>query len=883
MSAHPDPESPSGAERSGLAHQLLATRAAVDGANLILLVVGADGRLIDANDVALRLLGYRRDQVRFAYYSEVDPGFDADLRAELLARSGQAPGQRQSRVFKARNGMLFPVEASVTALEVDGESLLLVLARDISDHLHAEAGRRIALERREREAHLLAELAVHPGVVSGDVETLAEWLLEGARELLDVNTAGLWLVQDGGTLLTPFRIASDRAADRNRQGVLTSAFPRYFERLAQGEVIAAEDAQSDPRTEELRRGGMRLLGISAMLDAPVLIAGELYGVLCFEHKGRPRAWTPEEQSFARSLAQIAGQAVLTRARQTDLESLRKSEQRLSLAQEAAGLGSWEFTLATRELWWSEHLYALFGVDPKLYPASFDHFIDLVHPDDRERMRHWHREAMGGEGLLETDYRVCRPDGEVRVFRECSIVESDDAGRVLRIIGTALDITDRRRQEERIQELAFFDGLTGLPNRTLLNDRIDRQIQDTVRSGTGFALVMLDLDLFKQVNDSMGHSQGDALLCEVARRLEAGVRAQDTVSRIGGDEFALLLPGMVNPEVVASVVSRLLDGLKPPVILGDMEIPVSASAGISCHPQDGADLETLVRNADTAMYEAKSSGRGAMRFFQPEMNDRAVRRLAVESGLRRALERDEFELFYQPVFNVLDGTLYGAEALLRWRDPERGLVPPGDFLPVAEQSGLILPIGEWVMHAACRQALQWRQSGLTRVPVLVNISAIQLQRGDVAALAADALDDTGLTADGLCLEITESTLMERVDNVIPMLDRLREMGVRLAVDDFGTGYSSLSYLTQLPLHVLKIDRSFIQSADVDHHAGVITRTVIQLARDLGLHVVAEGVETEAQLAWLVDHGCNAYQGFLRAPALPAAEFAERVLQMTGATD
>lgn len=875
-----DSPTPAAFEFSGMspADRLGAARAALDGANLLLLVVGPDHRILDANAVARRQLGYGKDQLRFCYLGDVDPEFDITVRDRIWPSLLAGDPVRESRVLRARDGSLFPAEVSFCLMEHEAEQRLLVLGRDISDHLIIEAGRRTALDRRERCASLLAELAVHPGVVSGDVETLAEWLLEGARELLDLTVASLWLVQDDGAVLAPFRVAARTRLGQEPQPFLMADVATYIENLGQGEILAVEDVLGDPRTNELYRRRVLQHRSGATLDAPLCVAGELFGVLCFEQRDRPRRWTQEDQAFARSLAQIAAQALLTRERHRHLDDLRRSEQRLALAQEAAGLGSWELEVSTRQVWWSEHLYTLFGIDSRVFPASLETFMDLVHPDERLRIRRWHAELLNVDGISSIDYRVCKPSGEVRSFRETALVERDGDGRPVKVVGSALDVTDRLAQQARIEELAYFDELTGLPNRRLLGDRVDRLIRESAHNRSGFALVILDLDHFKQVNDSLGHSRGDAVLQEVGLRLQAAIGPQDTLSRTGGDEFAIVLPGISDPESLVGVTARITDVLRAAVPVAGHEIPVAASLGVSCFPQDGRDLETLLRNADTAMYEAKSSGRNAVHFYQPAMNERAVKRLAIEAGLRRAIDNEELELHFQPVFNVVDGRLYGAEALLRWRDPERGLVPPGDFLPVAEECGLIIPIGEWVMDAACRQARSWQRSGFGHVPVLVNLSAVQLQRSDIVKLTSDALSRHGLDPDRLCLEITESTLMERMDNVIPMLRRLRAMGVRIAIDDFGTGYSSLSYLTQLPLHVLKIDRSFIQAADREHHVAVITRTLIQMARDLGLLVVAEGVETQSQLDWLRVHGCNAYQGFFRSAALPADEFDQSVMRM-----
>lgn len=857
--------------------QLEATRAAVEGAGLMLLVVRNDQRILDANEVVCRRLGYSREAILHLCTTQIDLDLKDATRELIWSRLRRGETYRAERSFATSDGRRLPVELSISAGRLGEDGVALVLAREIGDRRRIEDVQRQAMARREREARLLAELAVHPGVATGDLDTVCEWLLEGARELLEVDFAGLWLLDDAGRQLRMHRIAFEQPPERFPDGPIeVGDYPRYFRHLSRGEVIDASDALADPRTSELRDAYLLPRGIGALLDSPLFLGGRLVAVLCFGVLERTREWSREELSFTRALAQIAAQAMLARERLRDLEALKKSEQRLQLAQAAAGVGSWEWRAASDEVWWSEHLYVLCGVRPGPFTPSLDSFLAMVHEADRNAVRHALREAIRTGEQAHLEYRVTRPDGQERVFLESAHIERDAMDRAVRIIGTVLDVTERVQQAQRIEELAYFDVLTGLPNRALFADRMDRCIADARRHGTRFALLFLDLDNFKQVNDSLGHSRGDELLREVARRLRATLREQDTISRLGGDEFVIVLPDVQSPDDAATIAARVLDALRAPVQLGELKLIVSASLGIGCYPQDGEDAETLIRNADTAMYAAKEAGRDGLRFFTPTMNADAMRRLSLEAGLRRALERDEFELHYQPVYMVADGSLYGAEVLLRWRDPERGLISPAEFLPVAEQSGLILPMGEWIMHAACRQAQAWRELGHPPLPVLVNLSAVQLARGDVAELVERALADSGLCPEGLGVEITESTLMERVEDVLPMLYRLRELGVRIAVDDFGTGYSSLSYLSKLPLHTLKIDRSFVQAVDIEHHPTAITRAVIQLACDLGLTVVAEGVETGAQLAWLQAHGCHAFQGYLRSKPLAAPDFARQIL-------
>jgi diguanylate cyclase (GGDEF)-like protein len=449
---------------------------------------------------------------------------------------------------------------------------------------------------------------------------------------------------------------------------------------------------------------------------------------------------------------------------------------------------------------------------------------------------------------------------------------DERGQVVNFIKIFSDISERKEREERVRHLAHHDFLTDLPNRVLLSDRIARAISAAQRNGTQVAVLFLDLDRFKNVNDSLGHSIGDKLLQEVARRLRACIRASDTVSRLGGDEFVLLVPDVSDPASVAVLAQKVLDAVSRPYSIEGHELISSPSIGLAVFPADGEDVETLLRNADAAMYHAKESGRNNYQFFTPDMNIRATERLSMERSLRRALERGELRLHYQPQYEVATGRIVGMEALIRWEHPEQGLVSPGRFMPFAEESGLILPIGEWVLQEACRQNRAWQESGLAPVRVAVNISALQFRQAGFAATVRAALERSGLHARYLELEVTESVIMHDAERVTASLEELKQMGLELAIDDFGTGYSSLSYLKRFPIDRLKIDQSFVRDITTDRDDAAITSAIIALTRNLGLKTIAEGVETRAQLEFLRAHGCNEVQGFLLSRPVAAAECA-----------
>jgi diguanylate cyclase (GGDEF)-like protein len=436
-----------------------------------------------------------------------------------------------------------------------------------------------------------------------------------------------------------------------------------------------------------------------------------------------------------------------------------------------------------------------------------------------------------------------------------------------------DITERKLAEETIRRLAYHDALTGLPNRALFEDRLRVAQAQARRQHEQLAVMFLDLDSFKVVNDTLGHGAGDKLLQAVARDLVTLVREGDTVARVGGDEFTLLLAGIEGPEDATDIAQRILECLRQSRVINGAEFCTTGSIGITTYPADGDDGEMLLRNADTAMYRAKERGRDNYQLYTAAMNVKMMERLALEQDLRHALIRKELTLFYQPIVSVETGRITGAEALIRWRHPVRGLVLPDDFIPLAEETGLILEIGEWVLREACRQILEWRKEGLGMELVAVNLSARQLQQEDLVARIGGIIRESGVSPDLIQMEITEGAVLKNVDYAIAMLRQLREMGFEIALDDFGTGYSSLTYLKRFPIDAVKIDRSFVRDLEHDVSDATIVSTVIAMAENMHLNVIAEGVETAQQLEFLRERGCVEYQGYLFSRAVPPEAFAE----------
>ena len=470
-------------------------------------------------------------------------------------------------------------------------------------------------------------------------------------------------------------------------------------------------------------------------------------------------------------------------------------------------------------------------------------------------------------------RNYRKDGSM-YWNELNIAPvRNDAGMVTHYIGVHTDISDAKTHQDELARQANHDSLTGLPNRNLLWDRIDRACARTQRYGDFAAVAFLDLDNFKVVNDSLGHSLGDHLLRAVAQRLQSSLRAMDTVARLGGDEFVLVLSDQKGEPSVSGELQRIVESFSQPFAVDGRDVFITASVGVALYPQDAKDPETLMKSAELAMYRAKESGRNGYQLYTAEMQTRVTERLALEGKLRRALERGEFSLHYQPQVDLRSKRIFGVEALIRWNQPDLGMVSPAKFIPLAEETGLIVPIGAWVVRTACRQCKAWQDAGLPPVTVAVNISARQFREKNLLQVVAQILTETGLNPRQLELEVTESVIMHDAQQIIASLQAFRDMGVKLSVDDFGTGYSSLSYLKRFPVDRLKIDQSFVHDLGSDADDAAIAQAVITLGHTMGLRVIAEGVETPEQLAFLRRHECDEMQGYLFGKPMPADEFAK----------
>ena len=545
------------------------------------------------------------------------------------------------------------------------------------------------------------------------------------------------------------------------------------------------------------------------------------------------------------------------------ERLRESEERYRLLFERNLAGVYRSTIDGRILDGNDAIARMFGYRDREELLAHGTAYSLYNSEeDRNRLMAQLREH---GTLSNVEVHMRRRDGTpVWVIESMTLLDNGV------IEGTIVDITERKTAQEQMEYQAYHDALTGLPNRLLFRDRIEIALAHARRHRTAAAVMFLDLDQFKLVNDSLGHTVGDVLLQEVATRLVLAIRADDTVARMGGDEFTVLLTDVKDPGASAVVAQKLLDAISQPMVIEGHELYITTSIGIARSPEDGSDAEMLLKRADGAMYRAKEAGRNNFQFAATASQETVSERLAIERSLHHAFEREEFVVHYQPMTNLLTGRVVGAEALIRWNHPERGLMSPDDFIPIAEESGLILPIGEWVLRTAVKQMKSWHpEHGPLRVAV--NLSARQFQQRDLTAMIERILTENDYPPELLDIEITESTAMQNADVSLAVMKRLRHMGVRISIDDFGTGYSSLSYLKRFPIDTVKIDQNFVRDLSDASNDGAIITAVISMARALNLRVVAEGVETEAQLAFLRRENCEVVQGFLHSRPVSAAEF------------
>ncbi len=775
------------------------------------------GAILDINPAVTAMYGFTAEEARglsLGDYSSCQGEFTLSAASGLISKA--STGSPQLFEWQARDkfGRQFWVEVSLRQGNIDGKECVLAWVRDISERKQAD------------EALRLSE--------------------ETFRSIVDSSPTAMYFYQlepDGTLVLTGANPASEKLTGLDRAalvgktigeafpGLTETPYPELYRKVATGEI--------GPQAYEISYQDGRLFGVYAVnvfRTGPNVIAVDFYDIT-----ERKRA--EEDRELAAKVFQNSSEGIAV----TDIAG---RIQRVNPG----------FTAIT-----GYSAEEVVGQTPRVLKS------DRHTPEFYKNM--WGQLLSQGKWSGEIWNR--RKSGEAYPEWLTISAVKDAKGVVTHYVSTFHDITETKRQQEAIEYLANHDALTGLPNRMLLDDRLEVSLGQTMRRGGKLALLYLDLDNFKHINDSLGHAVGDLLLQELAGRLLLAVRAVDTVSRRGGDEFIIVLPEISGPQDAVHVCQRIFETLRNPFRIQENVLFTTISIGVALFPDDAADTGTLIKNADMAMYRAKKSIGNAFHFFAAEMDTRAQRRMSLESRLRLAVELDELELYYQPVVDMHTGMITGAEALIRWwRDGS--LIPPDEFIPLAEETGIILPMGAWVLATACRQAREWRRQGFPPLTLSVNISGEQFRQGNFNTMVAGILQTYEVVPDMLHLEITESVLMINLSTTAERLQALRDMGVKIMLDDFGTGYSSLAYLKRLPVDGLKIDRSFVRELPLDSDSQAIILSIISLARGLKLGLVAEGVETSEQLDYLRGQGCRLMQGYIASRPVPAADFEALVL-------
>ncbi|WP_293157334.1 MULTISPECIES: EAL domain-containing protein [unclassified Microcoleus] len=767
------------------------------------------------------LTGYTREELLgLDLYDFIHPDFRSTVKQWGKSRHPRdSAGSKYEVRIITKTGETRWIEATVDIIKYERKASILVTAFDISDRKLAEL-----------------ELETSLSLLQATIESTADGILavDGSGKVVSFNRkfAQMWQLPD-------FLLDSRDSNQILGYGINQLKYPEIF--LSRAKELSDIPAAESFDVIEFQDGR-----IVERYSLPQHTGGKITGRV-FSFRDVTERWQSEEK-------------------------LRKSEERFHLLTRATNDAVWDFNVSRNEYWLSEEFEKVFG-----YKLNETQTIELelwwlnVHPEERERVKSSFNETMNSDAQCwSEEYSFRRADGGYVFVLDRGYIIRNASGQAVRAIGTMMDITQRRQAEEIIRYQAVYDQLTGLPNRILFNDRLLASLKQAKKNEKMLAVMFLDLDRFKKINDTLGHAAGDRLLEGFAGRISDTLRSTDTVARWGGDEFTVLLPEINCLEDAIKTAQRILDNLKPAFKLEQQAFHISSSIGIALYPNDGEDAETLVKNADAALYRAKERGRNNYQLYTATLNPEGSQLLNIENRLHEALEQGEFEVFYQPKVNITTWKIQGMEALLRWKHPELGLVSPATFIPIAEENGLIVPIGEWVLQTACTQNKAWQDALQPDLRVAVNFSARQFQQFNLVQMVANCLERTGLAPKYLELEITETTAMQDVDYTTKVLRELQAMGVQIALDDFGTGYCSLNYLKKFPLNILKIDKSFVSELTTDPCERAIANAVATLGRDLNLSVVAEGVETKEQLDCLRSLHCHEIQGHYFSKALSAGD-------------
>jgi diguanylate cyclase (GGDEF)-like protein/PAS domain S-box-containing protein len=851
----------------GQAAALTSFRTLFEGASVGIVRIDSAGCALEANATAQQMIGYGEAELRALGFADViHPDHltqQLALHAELMA--GERTHYELEKRLVTRDGRTLWAHTRTSYVPpAAGEpASALVMVQDITERKLAEIALREHGERLARVIDTQRDI----DAAGLDLDRVMDLIVERAMDLTRADGAMVSMIEGDELVVAAAR---GNTAPVGARRPVTASASRFA--IAARETLLIEDATSDPR---INREWQSAIGNTSLICLPLFGGDAPVGVLNVMSGSETDRLDEEDrwslELLAVGLSGAVSRAAEFRAKRDQLEALARFEAVFA----NAVTGMMLVALGGPIVAVNPALEELIGRPAReIEGRAADEF---VHPDDREAAVASARSVLKGEARTTLEHRFVRADGGI-VWVEASLAKVDESDVSSGfIVAMVQEITQRRHAEDALraqaelnQHQALHDALTGLPNRTLFRDRIEQSLHRARRSRRGVAVLMLDLDRFKEVNDSLGHAAGDALLVELSRRLDGMLRASDTIARLGGDEFGVLLPDPCSLEDVMTAAERVRAAIQEPVIVQGLPLSVDASIGIALFPRDGVDVETLLQHADVAMYHAKHENAGCA-LYDAARHDGDPLRLTLVGELRRALEERELMLHYQPKARLCDGVVGSVEALLRWQHPARGLVPPDEFIPTAQQTGLIKPLTLYVLDEALRQCRAWLDDGL-RLAIAVNLSTRNLMDADLPPQVAALLARHGVNGRLLEIEITESTVLADPARTRGVLEQLAALGVRISIDDFGTGYSSLSHLRRLPVDEIKVDRSFVMAMDRDEDDATIVRSTIELGRNLGLDVVAEGVESQAIWDRLVALGCTYGQGYHLSRPLPASELA-----------
>lgn len=841
----------------------------------------SSGQVTFMNTSAAELLGYDSAELygkplhTFLCQTQ-EPSELHDLSAFpiYLPLLGYGVQQSSEEVFWKKDGSQFLAEYVCTPTKLgDHITGAVMVFRDVTS--------RTAMERRERAHYTITRIL-------GESPTVADALpriVESICLILNWDLGIVWKADHNTTLLTYQDSRSPSSSqfvsfiDHCQHTSLPLEMGLAGRVWATGKPEWIEELHSSDGFLEWKSRNPGQL--TSAFGFPIMVRNTTVAIMEF-YSVAPQKVDEELLSLFQAAGSQIGQ--LLERKQAE-EALQETQNQLAQAQHIAQLGYWQWDLQTATFHMSEESCRLLGRALDTFSGTHEEFVEAIHPNDREERAQTIQQALDTRTGYNLEYRLVAEEGQERIMSEVGELTVDDLGKPIHITGVIQDITERKFKEYQIHTLAHYDPLTNLPNRVMFHTLLEQSLAISQRQNQPLAVLLLNIDRFTRINETLGYRTGDLLLQEVGKRLLRSIRRSDavarhqeaesptTLSRFGGDEFTILLTSFKTVENAATVARRVLTKLAQPFHIGTQEIFITASIGISLYPNDCDNEEKLLQNAQIALQHAKENGRNTSHYFSPDMNASSAAKLTMESHLHKAIERSEFVLYYQPQIDIRQRHMVGVEALIRWQHPELGIISPADFIPLAEESGLIKSIGEWVLHTACQQHQRWREQGLPPIRMGVNLSSLQFRDQDWVMTIDNVLKEGLLEPQYLELELTEGIVMRDVEETMSTLYYLKNLGIGLAIDDFGTGYSSLSYLKRLPLDKIKIDRAFIKDLTTNAQDASITKAIIALGHSLDLRVIAEGVETEGQFWYLEEQGCDEIQGFLFSPAVPANAIVE----------